>query len=460
MAKDVEAGKLAVQNVARLQKELDEANTKVRKEKATFANVVNAKNKQIDELEKAARAATNAQLKNRQEYMQEVARQKEEIAKHKEEASKHKGELAKRKEEASKFKEEASKLKAEVARHMQENLNVGRTLEERQERLGKVTADFQKLQSDSQNRITDNVKLRAQIRDHLQSLEERDRTHRALTQEIKTLKAEHEERKAYSEKLEKELAAKAAQLRRLALESAMWPADKLKLEQQIIAKSAEQANLEQQLAANAIQEAELAEQIQIEQYQLDQEKWLRLDEQIKAQTASNQSLAKQLDKPTADYRKLEQQKMRLEVDLAAKSKPVPPSLLRVSDPNIQREMRARDERILAEEAQKHAAEIARLRTENAALLGKASKRKGDSKRKSDSKWKGDSKRESGSKRKSDSERQSEAAPGIPLSPVSSRSSLKRPLDEPDAITDAEKKAFAEEVVHTLFDVNGICIGCR
>lgn len=459
LQKEVEASRAAKENVTRLQTELAQANAKVQAEKAAFADVVITKNKEMDDLEKAARASATGQSKKAQEHKEEVARLKDEVIKQKEVITKQKDAIAKQQEE--------------VARHMQANRNIANTLADTKSRSDKVTADFEKLQSDSQNRITDNVSLRAQLRDHSRLLEERDKARQGLNQEIKTLNTEMEEHKARCEKLEKEVAEKAAlfrkleeeaaakatqceklekevatkakRLRRLAIELASSAsasaADKLKLEQQLNARTTELATIEEQLAASHTQDVEsaeeLAQQAQVEQYQLEQQlaiqadAMLKLEQRINAQIPSYEDLVKQLAQLRTDYSTLEQQKKRFEDDLPLKIKSFRSRLGPLSDPVVLTEMMTLEQRIRDEEAKKHDAEIAKLRAEITSMFSETSKRKGD------------------------------AATSDSPARVSSRRSSKRRHDElADTTSNAEKRACAEELVETFFGPDGVCKACR
>ncbi|KAI5455037.1 hypothetical protein NCC49_002312 [Naganishia albida] len=311
LLKKVEVATSAEETVARLSKELQDSAALLQKEKSAFAEMVNDKNKEVSSLNTALRK-TNSR--------------------------------------ASSIAEELNKLrqagKDEAARFMKRNAELGKSVEDKDAQLAKLTAEMERMQTVSQSRVKENVTLREKLTVQTGKLEERERSYQALVKDVAALNNDVQQRKTASDTLE-------AQVTKL--------------------------------------------------------------------TATCRELEQEKERLEASARQVQQDKERLEVDLALKSNSS-------SDKDaVQREMDALAERVRAEEANKYAEEMAKLRAEKAMLSTKMSSRANDT-------------------------------TGVSTpSPRSARSSSKRRHAEMD---ESEKRQYAEKVGETFFDPEGICIACR
>jgi chromosome segregation ATPase len=196
LSKKVEAQKSAEEAVARLNKELEDSTALLQKEKSTFADVVNDKNKQLSTLGTAVQTANTKASTTTQELQ--------------------------------KLRQES---KDEAARFMKRNSELGKSVEDKEAQLAKLTADMERLQTTSQGRVKENATLREKLAAQTGKLDEREQAYQALFKDLAELKRDAEQRKTTSETLQTQVTTLMANCQELEQEKQRLEANARQLEQ-------------------------------------------------------------------------------------------------------------------------------------------------------------------------------------------------------------------------------------
>lgn len=196
LLKKVEAQKSAEEAVTRLKQELEDSTALLQKEKSNFADVVNDRNKQLSSLGTAVQTANTKASTAAQEL--------------------------------DKLRQES---KDEAARFMKRNSELGKSVEDKEAQLAKLTADMERLQTVSQGRVQENATLREKLAAQTGKLDDKERLHQALVKDVAALKTDAEQRKTASEALEAQVATLTANCRDLEQEKQRLEASARRIEQ-------------------------------------------------------------------------------------------------------------------------------------------------------------------------------------------------------------------------------------